>query len=279
MTIVYQGEPGAYSEAAAQSFAPEARASGRPTFRHVFDAVAQGEAERGVVPVENSVGGSITNVLDALLEYDGVRIVGERWDRIAHALLAAEGTTLDDVREVRSHPQALAQCAASLRERLPQAELVEAFDTAGAARQIAQEKPEGVAALASARAAELYGLTVLAANVESERVNVTRFLLLAPEDAEAEKAEAMKTTLALTPRPGIPNALFRSLTTVVGRRLRVWKVEPRPLVGTPAAYRYLIDVEGDAEADELAAALADMPAFNEAVRVLGSYPAGSIPGA
>jgi chorismate mutase/prephenate dehydratase len=87
----------------------------------------------------------------------------------------------------------------------------------------------------------------------------------------------MKTTLALTPRPGIPNALFRSLTAVVGRRLRVWKVEPRPHTGVPAAYRYLVDVEGNAGADPLEAALADMPAFNDEVRVLGSYPAAPIP--
>lgn len=276
MTIVFQGEPGAYSETAAQSFVPNARTTGRPTFRRVFEAVAAGEAERGVVPVENSVGGSITAVLDGLLDYAGVRVIGERWERIEHALLALEGTALGDVREVRSHPQALAQCAASLRRRLPQAELVETFDTAGAARQIAQDKLAGVAAVASARAAELYGLAVLAENVESERANVTRFLLIAPADVTPERGGGMKTTLALTPRPSVPNALFRSLTAFVGRRLRVWKVEPRPLVGKPGAYRYLVDVEGDAEADPLKAALADLPALNDEVRVLGSYPAGRV---
>ena len=276
MTIVFQGEPGAYSETAAQSFVPNARTTGRPTFRRVFEAVAAGEAERGVVPVENSVGGSITAVLDGLLDYAGVRVIGERWERIEHALLALEGTALGDVREVRSHPQALAQCAASLRRRLPQAELVETFDTAGAARQIAQDKLAGVAAVASARAAELYGLAVLAENVESERANVTRFLLIAPADVTPERGGGMKTTLALTPRPSVPNALFRSLTAFVGRRLRVWKVEPRPLAGKPGAYRYLVDVEGDAEADPLKAALADLPALNDEVRVLGSYPAGRV---
>jgi prephenate dehydratase len=278
MTIAYQGEPGAYSEAVAQSFAPEARTTGLPTFRHVFEAVAAGEAERGVVPTENSVAGSITDVLDGLLDVGGLRIVGEWWEQVEHALLAPEGTALEDVRTVRSHPQAIAQCADSLRERLPQVDLVEVSDTAGAARQIAQEKPKGVAAIASARAAELYGLAVLAENIESERANVTRFVLIAPDDVTPDKAEAMKTTLALTPRPSVPNALFRSLTAFVGRRLRVWKVEPRPLVGRPGAYRYLVDVEGDAEADPLKAALADLTALNDEVRVLGSYPAGTIPG-
>ncbi|MEP0545461.1 MAG: prephenate dehydratase domain-containing protein [Rhodothermales bacterium] len=278
MTIVYQGEPGAYSEAAALADFPDARLSGLPTFRRVFDAVASGEAARGVVPVENSIGGSIVAVLDGLLEVGGLRIVGERWDRIAHALLAVEGTALEDVREVRSHPQALRQCAASLRNRLPQAELVEAFDTAGAARQIAQDKLAGVAAIASARAAELYGLHVLAEHVESERSNVTRFLVIARDNVEPERGGAMKTMLALTPGLAVPNALFRSLTAFVGRRLRVWKVEPRPRPDTPGAYRYLVDVEGDAEAEPLKSALADLPALNDAVRVLGSYPAGEIPG-
>lgn len=285
MTIVYQGEPGAYSESAAQAYAQslprssgDARTSGRPTFRRVFEAVAAGEAERGVVPVENSIGGSIAAVLDLLLEYDGLRIVGERWRRIEHALLALEGTTLEDVREVRSHPQALAQCEASLRKRLPEAELVEAFDTAGAARQIAQDKVKGVAAIASLHAADLYGLSVLAEHVESDRANVTRFLVIAPDDAKPQRAEAMKTTLALTPGLAVPNALFRSLTAFVGRRLRVWKVEPRPRLGTPGAYRYLVDVEGSADTDPLASALADLPALNDGVRVLGSYPAGEMPG-
>jgi prephenate dehydratase len=180
MTIAFQGEPGAYSEAAARSFLPDARTSGLPTFQRVFDAVAAGEAGRGVVPTESSVGGSIAAVLDGLLEHGGLRIVGERWDRVEHALLAVEGTALGDVHTVRSHPQALAQCAGSLRELLPEADLVEASDTAGAARQVARDKLEGVAAIASVRAAELYGLAVLAENVESERANVTRFVLIAP---------------------------------------------------------------------------------------------------
>ena len=278
MTIVYQGEPGAYSEAAALADFPDARLRGLTTFRRVFDAVASGEAARGVVPIENSIGGSIVAVLDALLDVGGLRIVGERWDPIAHALLALEGTALEDIREVRSHPQALRQCAASLRQRLPQAELVEAFDTAGAARQIAQDKLEGIAAVASARAAELYGLSVLAEHVESERSNVTRFLTIARDDVEPARGGAMKTMLALTPGLAVPNALFRSMTAFVGRRLRVWKVEPRPRPDTPGAYRYLVDVEGDATTDPLKSALVDLPALNDAVRLLGSYPAGEIPG-
>jgi prephenate dehydratase len=278
MTIAFQGEPGAYSEAVARTFDPDARTVGLPTFRRVFEAVASGEAQRGVVPTENSVAGSIVPVLDGLLAFDGLRVVGERWVRIEHALLALEGTKSEDIREVRSHPQALAQCRVSLGDLLPQADLVEAFDTAGAARQIARDKLAGVAAIASRHAAELYGLSVLAEHLESERANVTRFVMIAPRGTDAAKADAMRTTLALTPRTSVPNALFRSLTAFVGRRLRVWKAEPRPRVGVPGAYRYLVDVEGDAAADPLEAALADLPALNDDVRVLGSYPAAEIPG-
>lgn len=275
--IAYQGEPGAYSEAAALGFDAGARASGLPTFRRVFEAVASGEAARGVVPVENSVGGSIADVLDLLIEYDGLAAVGERWERIEHALLAPEGTKLEGVREVRSHPQALRQCASSLRALLPQAELVEAADTAGAARQIAREKPAGAAAIASRRAAELYGLAVLRANVESDEANVTRFLLIAPGGTEPTRGASMKTTLVLAPRAEVPNALFRSLTAFVGRRLAVHRLEPRPRAGRPGSYRYLVDVEGDAGAEPLKDALADLPALNDEVRVVGSYEVRPIP--
>lgn len=279
MAVVYQGEPGAYSEAAALGFDAGARTSGLPTFRRVFEAVASGAAARGVVPVENSVGGSIAEVVDGLVAFDGLAVVGERWERIEHALLAPEGTLLEEVREVHSHPQALRQCAASLRAMLPQAELAEAADTAGAARRLAKERPAGVAAIASLRAAELYGLAVLAANVESEATNVTRFLLIAPGGAEPLRGTPMKTTLVLAPRAEVPNALFRSLTAFVGRRLRVHRIEPRPRVGRPGAYRYLVDVEGDAGAEPLKGALADLPALNDEVRTVGSYAAEPIPAA
>lgn len=274
--IVYQGEPGAYSEGAALRFDPDARPSGLPTFRRVFEAVASGEAARGVVPIENSIAGSIAEVVDGLFEFDGLAVVGERWERIEHALLALEGTEVGEVREVWSHPQALAQCAASLQSLVPQADLVPVADTAGAARQLAKEKPAGVAAIASQRAAELYGLAVLVENVESEAANATRFHLIAPGGTEPERSPSMKTTLVLAPRAEVPNALFRSLTAFVGRRLRVHRIEPRPRVGRPGAYRYLVDVEGDAGADPLAAAFDDLGALNDEVRVVGSYVAGSL---
>ncbi len=278
MTVVYQGEPGAYSEAAADVLLPDAKPRGLPTFRRVFEAVASGEAERGVVPVENSIGGSVGEVVDGLFDFGSIRVVAEHWAPIAHALLVLEGTERADVREVRSHPQALAQCAASLRTLLPGADLVPVADTAGAARQIAQEKTAGVAAIASRRAADLYGLSVLAEHVESDAANVTRFFLIAPDGTPPTRGAAMKTTLVLAPKPEVPNALFRSLTAFVGRRLAVYRIEPRPRLGQSGVYRYLLDVEGDAEADPLKSAFDDLRALNDEVRVVGSYAAGPIPG-
>lgn len=278
MGVVYQGEPGAYSEAAAGILAPGARPRGLATFRDVFEAVASGAAERGVVPVENTIGGSVGGVVDGLFSFEPVHAVAEYWMPIAHTLLAPDGTALGDVREVRSHPQALAQCADALRDLVPEARLVPHADTAGAARELADEQAAGVAAIASAGAGERYGLTILAEHVESNAANLTRFLLLAPTDVAAERGTPMKTTLVLAPRAGVPNALFRSLTAFVGRRLAMHRIEPRPRIGQPGHYRYLVDVEGDAEAEPLAAALVDVRALCDEVRVVGSYVAGVLPG-
>ena len=277
MRVVYQGEPGAYSEAAAHVFLPDARPRGLTTFHEVFEAVASGRAERGVVPVENSIGGSVGEVIDGLFDVRGIHVVAEHWMPIAHALVAPEDTALEDVREIRSHPQALRQCAASLRTLVPEASLVTAFDTAGAARQIAEAKPPGVAAVTSRAAAERYGLAVLAVDVASDAANVTRFLLLAPEGVASTRGGAMKTTLVLEPRVGVPNALFRSLTAFVGRRLAVHRIEQRPRLGQPGAYRYLLDVDGDAATETLKSAFEDLGTLCDEVRVVGSYAAAVIP--
>ena len=276
MTVVYQGEPGAYSEAAALALLPDTRPRGLETFYLVFEAVASGRAARGVVPVENSIGGSVGGVVGALFTFEDIRVVAEHWVPIEHALLAPAGSKLGDLREIRSHPQALAQCAATLRDLVPQATLVAADDTAGAARQLAEAKTPGVAAVASRRAGELYGLTVLADHVESEGPNVTRFFLIAPKDAEIEQAPN-RTTLVIAPKQEVPNALFRSLTAFVGRRLAVHRLEPRSRPGLPGNYRYLVDVDGDAEHEPLVSAFADLAPLNDEVRVVGSYAAAVIP--
>lgn len=276
MIIAYQGEPGAFSEAAVGEIAPRATASGKPTFQEVFEVVAGGAADRAVVPIENSVAGSVPEVLDLLAVYAGrgLRVTAERWVRVEQALLALPGTTLADVREVRSHPQALGQGAAFLDEHAPGARRVPAFDTAGAAREVAEEKLEGVAAVASRRAAELYGLDVLAEHIEADARNYTRFVVVEREKNSAGDAD--KSSLVITPSEQVPNALFRALTTFVGRRLTLYRIEPRPFVGRPGRYRYFVDVEGDAAGESLSAAIADASAFCDRVLVLGSYRAHTV---
>lgn len=180
-TAAYQGEPGAYSEAAARALVPDHATRGFRTFADVFDALEIGEADVAVVPVENSAFGPIVPVVEAL-EVRAVRVVQEAWRPIRHALLALPGTRIESVREVRSHVQALGQCRATLARIVPGAAVVEAHDTAGAARVIAEGQLVGVAAVASAHAAEAYGLAVLADGIEDEANNRTRFLVVVRAD-------------------------------------------------------------------------------------------------
>lgn len=275
MTVAYQGERGAYSEAAARLFLPDASPTGLPTAERVFEAVAEGRVARGVVPVENSRSGSLGEVLDLLIAHaGGVAVVGERWMRIEQALMALPGTRLEQVTQVRSHAQALLQASRFLDEHLPRALRVPTLDTAGAARQIAAEQLGGVAAVASVAAAELYGLAIIARDLEPERSSHTRFFLLGPAGSRASGAD--KSTLILAPSKQAPNALFRALTTFVGRRLALHRVEPRPRDGRPAHYFYVVDVEGDAHADPLKAAIADAAAFCDRLAVAGAYAAHAL---
>jgi prephenate dehydratase len=272
MRTAYQGEPGAFSEAAARALVRGADPQGYPSFREALDAVASGACGRAVLPVENSVFGSVPEVLDGLAlhaERSGLRVVAERWERVELALMALPGTALAEVRAVHSHPQALGQAADWLNEHLPEAARLPEPDTAGAAARIAREGRGQAAAIASRRAAELYGLTVLVPNVEADARNYTRFLLVEPAGAGISGAD--KSSLVLTPSGQVPNALFRALTSFVGRRLAVLRVEPRPRLGRPGQYHYHVDVEGDASAEPLSAARTDASAFCDHVLVLGSY--------
>jgi prephenate dehydratase len=274
MKITFQGEPGAFSEAAARTLFPDGHPAGLRTFRQVFESVASGEAARGVVPVENTVAGAVPEVMDLLAEFaerELLTVHAEHWLRVEQALLALPGTALGDIAEVRSHPQALTQAAAFLDERAPAASRVPAADTAGAAREIAQSKLEGVAAVASRTAAELYGLEVVAENVETDRRNYTRFFALARRGTKPGRAD--RATLVLTPSLQAPNALFRALTAFVGRRLALHRIDARPRLGRPGEYHYFADVERDASGADLKAAIADAGPFCDRLLVVGEYAA------
>ena len=216
LTVAFQGVLGAYSEEATRCLYPGAALQPLDAFADVFAAVENGTAARAVVPIENAVFGSVSINYDHLRAH-AITIVGEAHLRIHHHLMAPAGADVSRLRLVRSHPQALGQCRTSLHTLAPQASTEAAYDTAGAARDVAEAADPTVAAIASRRAAERYDLTVLATGLEDNPQNYTRFLALAPAGADATVPEgapedaAAKTSVAFTLRQNVPGALFKSL--------------------------------------------------------------------
>jgi len=268
ITIAFQGERGAYSEAAAFEYLGPGTAT-RPcqSFEAVFEAVGKDPEVDGLIPIENSLAGSIHRNYDLLLESD-LQIVGEYSFRVSHCLMALPGVALADLHRVYSHPQALGQC----RKRLAAMGLepVAAYDTAGSARMLAEQGVQDAGALAARLAAEVYGLEVLAAEMEDDPANFTRFLLIS-QDARPRTHREYKTSLAfsLQNRPG---ALFEALRAFAERGIDLTKLESRPLAGRPWEYMFYIDFIGHPEDPVSAAALADLAEFAISLRLLGAYP-------
>jgi len=272
-SIAYQGEPGAYSEAAVRTVDDDAVPRPHDTFEDVFDAVERGTVDRGLVPIENAVFGSVRVNYDHLRTH-AVTIVGEVRLRIRHCLMAPPGASMKGLQVIRSHAQALGQCRNWLRTHIPQADTKVAPDTAGAARDVAEAQDPTRAAIASRRAADRYGLTVLADDIADDAENVTRFLLLAPEGAEAtvEAPGPYKTSLTFVLQENVPGALFKSLAVFALRELDLLKIESRPLVGHPGRYRFYLDVEGRQTDAPVSRALDHLREITADLQVLGSYP-------
>jgi arogenate/prephenate dehydratase len=264
MRLAYQGEPGAYSEAAALHYGG-AQTETLPckTFDEVFEAVVKKRATHGVVPLENSIGGTIHRNYDLLLEHE-LAVTGEVELDVVHCLQALPGTTVADVKVVYSHPQALAQCERYLRDLGVSVEAV--YDTAGGAKLIAEQKQAGAAALASRRAAEVFGLEVLQEAVQDFEFNITRFAIIGGTPA----ADANKTTIVFA-LPSTPGALFKALSVFALRDINLTKLESRPIRGRP--WEYLFYVEVEARRDDLlcARALTHLAEFARWTRVLGTY--------
>ncbi len=210
-----------------------------------------------------------------------MQIVGELKLRIRHHLMAVPGTALADIRQVHSHPQALGQCQMFLRQQLPHAEAVPAYDTAGSAKMVAALGTHDVAAIAPERAAVEYGLEVLAADIESHHQNYTRFLSLVPEGTAPPIAGAevpLKTSIVFALRENVPGALFKSLAVFALRDLDLFKVESRPLVGSPGNYLFYLDFEGSIADVPVQRALDHLGEITAQMKVLGSYPQGKTVG-
>ncbi len=288
--IVYQGEPGAFSEEAVLAYfgdggdggeGGDGRDGGRPerisvpTWRAVFEAVANGTATAGVVAIESSLAGTIRETYDLLAEfYDrDVRIVGEVTVPVRLALLALPGQSIEWIDRVYSHAQALVQADMFLRSRAW--EVMTTYNTAGAARMIAERHERRAAAIASPRVADLYGLEILAADVQSGEENRTRFAVLARGAEGAlgrqDRDSPHKTTLVFAVR-NVPGSLNRCLGAFAGRGVNLSSLESRPARRARWEYVFWVDVDADADDPDCAAALDDLRAETEMVRVLGSYP-------
>ena len=266
--VAFQGERGAYSEEAIRKFfGEEAQPLPRHSFDAIFAAVESGEAEYGMLPVENSTAGSINKAYDLLWDHD-LRIWGEVILRVQHALLAPPGTTLDDIERVRSHPQALAQCERYLANHGWEAET--AYDTAGSARELAQSPEDGVAAIASRLAGEIYRLEKLDYPIEDLVHNHTRFFILGHEDPP--RAERSKTSLVFSTRHQ-PGALYDCLGEFANRNINLTKLESRPRRDRPWHYVFYLDFEGHWQDPPCAQALTGLLLKASFVKVLGSYPA------
>ena len=273
--VAFQGEHGAWGEAALfQHFGEQVTARPVPTFENVFEAVAAGEVRAGVVPIENSLAGSILENYDLLLEHAALEICGEVRLPVRHCLLARPGVELGDVRHCYSHPQALAQSMPFLKQHSiePRA----SYNTAVAARDVAAGDDPHAAAIAGARAAELYGLVVLAEGVQTRSDNNTRFLVIRRGEPGAEPANMA--SLVYT-APNIPGGLHRSLGAFAKLGLNLTKLESRPTRATPWEYYFYADIER-ADGALLDAAFlerlaGELDGVTEFVRVLGVYERGT----
>ncbi len=271
LIVAFQGERGAYSEAAAVAHFGEAvQPLPCPSFEEVFEAVTSGIADRGIIPVENSLAGSIHRNYDLLLRYD-LTIVGEIQLRIAHHLIVLPGVGLADVRRVYSHPQALAQCEHSLAQLLPDVERVATYDTAGSAKMLREGDIRDGAAIASRRAADIYGMTVLCDNLEDNPENYTRFLAMGREPVVPDGAA--KTSIVFS-MDNVPGALFKSLAVFALRDIDLTKIESRPLQGKRWQYFFYVDFAGSIYETHCRNALNHLQEITTFFRVLGSYPRG-----
>lgn len=265
--VAFQGERGANSEDAVVKHFGEVAVLPCRTLSEVFTAVTQGEASEGLIPIENSQAGSIHESYDLLLEHDLV-IAGEVMLRVSHCLQALPGQTLADIRTVYSHPQALAQCSEYLR-RLG-ADKVAVYDTAGSAKMLRDQNLMGAAAIASRRAASLYGLQILAEAIESNPDNYTRFYVVSRRPAP--RAEHNKTALVLATQDR-PGALFWCLGALAYRQVNLTKLESRPSRRRPWEYIFYLEFEGHLSDEPCREALAELQTKTSMLRVLGSFPA------
>jgi prephenate dehydratase len=272
LIIAYQGEAGAYSEKGAQEMWPEAEHRPYSSIRKVFEAVEVGRVDFGLVPIDNSQAGSINETYDLFLKH-GLHLVGETIVRIDHCLMALPGSAIDDLQEVISHPQAVAQCEEFLTAL--DVSVRAQYDTAGAAKQIVEDKLTTTGAIASRRAADLYGLQVLAERIQTYADNYTRFGALSRSAQVIDGSDADKSSLVFGVGH-VSGSLYRCLGAFAERHLSLTKLESRPRAGRPWEYVFYVDVEAAAGDPAMIEALSEVSEHSTFTRLLGTY-ASSLP--
>ena len=270
--VAFQGERGAYGEMATLQYFPDVKLLPLKSFQDVFDAAENGKVEYIVVPLENSIEGSINEIYDLLLQTK-MNVVGEIYQRVRHCLIANRDAKM--IRYVHSHPQALAQCRAYLQKK--GFKPVPTYDTAGAAKMIKENKMADSTAIASKRAAELYDMEILDEGIEDRKNNYTRFFVLSPKKKKSGKSDPhhsdrqnYKTSIIFSVRH-VPGALFGILGEFAIRKINLTKIESRPTKETPWEYNFYVDFEGHLQNKAVCEALLSIKPKTSYIKILGSY--------
>ncbi|MDG7042716.1 MAG: prephenate dehydratase [Nitrososphaerota archaeon] len=275
MKVSFQGERGAYSEEAAIAYFPSGVSLlPKPFLADVFRSAENGDSDFAVVPVENSLEGSVNETYDLLLD-SNLSIIGEIVHRVNHCLMALPGQTLKDIREVWSHPQALSQCRKFIQAGgfVP----VSLYDTAGSAKLLAERKATGCAAIASQRAAKYYGLKIIKRGIEDSVNNYTRFFVMSRREVEGEYLAQVKyKTSIIYSVKHMPGSLYSSLGVFAKNGVNLTKIESRPTRSTPWEYYFFVDFEGHVKMENIKKTLEELERQAIFIKVLGSYKRGEI---
>ena len=269
LKIAFQGEPGANSHIAIVEAYPDAEPLPCATFEDALAAISSGEADLGMIPIENSVAGRVADI-HHLLPASGLHIVGEWFLPVRHQLMALKGVKLADIKTVESHVHALGQCRRIIR-KLGLKGIV-AADTAGSARDISERGDRSVAAIASRLAARIYGLDILAEDVEDEAHNTTRFVVLAREEKWAKQGSGPLVTTFVFRVRNLPAALYKALGGFATNGVNMTKLESYMVDGNFFATQFYADVDGHPDDKGLAFALEELKFFSREFRIIGVYP-------
>jgi len=270
--IAFQGERGAFSEeAAVKLLGEDIQLVPRPTFETLYSSIQDGLADYILAPIENSLAGSVHRSYDLLIS-SGLHIQAEVVIPIAHNLIGLPGAVFARITQVSSHPVALAQCERFFTSH-PSIKRVTADDTAGSVQEVLRAGDPTKAAIASRRAAAVYGGAILREHLEDHPENYTRFLLLAPSSEVSEDADKLSLVLHLAHKPG---SLCRVLDAFARRNLNLLKIESRPIPGTPWSYSFYLDLQASLKDPNTLAALDELGRFTDSVKVLGCYPQAKV---